>query len=181
MIQDPKASSRYATAFFLLLKGKGAAKKAYEELLFVHEFVKRHPELGRLLITSTISSEEKNGLIDNLLAEAGQDTQNFVKLLVKKRRFPLFEGILARVKELYYEAEGIEEVTVVSALPLDAALEKQLQSVLEKRLKKQVLLHAKVDASLIGGLSVYTKNLVLEGSVKSQLREIKKMLLSQRG
>ena len=119
MTKDYKASSRYARAFFLMTRVKTREQAAYEDLFRIREFSKTHPEFSRILLTTMISDEEKFELIENLLEGlAGPETRNFMKLLVEKNRFNLFEGICAKFRELFYAARGIEEARLVTAYAL---------------------------------------------------------------
>ncbi|GEM_PF-1480613 len=188
MTKDYKAAYRYARSFFVMMKKKGKVSETHEELRRVLGFAQTHPEFNRLLLVTTISSNEKEELIDHILSHSGQsaieqdiaslETRNFIKLLVKKKRYNLFEKIVESLHELFNIDLGIEEVTVVSPYPISGDFERQLKQVLEKKLERKVVLSTKLDASLLGGIVLYTRDQVVDGSLKEKLRGLKQTLIS---
>ncbi len=183
-----KAAHRYAHSFFLMMKGKNRVSESHDELLAVLDFIKTHPEFSRLLLTTTISDAEKDGLIENFLGNdsgsfgakeiASTETRNFIKLLIKKNRFVLFERIVEVVHQLFNTERGIEEVTLVTAFPTKKDLSEKLREVLEKKLKKQVLISTRTDPTILGGAVVYTRGEIIDGSLREKLRGLKQALLA---
>jgi len=68
---------------------------------------------------------------------------------------------------------------VTSARPLDPALELRLKTALEKSSGKVVLLEKKEDPSIIGGLVTQLGDTVYDGSVRTQLAQLREELLSE--
>ena len=67
------------------------------------------------------------------------------------------------------EAEGVIDVTVTSAAPLDEAERCKLSAALKRRLKREVRLHCAVDPTLIGGAVLQAGDLVIDGSLRTRL------------
>jgi F-type H+-transporting ATPase subunit delta len=67
---------------------------------------------------------------------------------------------------------------VTSATPLSPADLERVRRSLERRTKKTVMLEAQVDPSLIGGLVAQVGDLVLDGSVRTQLSTLRDKLLN---
>jgi F-type H+-transporting ATPase subunit delta len=67
---------------------------------------------------------------------------------------------------------------VTSAQPLGAAELERVRQSLAKRTGKQVILEASVDPALIGGLVARVGDLVLDGSVRTQLGTLRDKLLN---
>ncbi len=74
--------------------------------------------------------------------------------------------------ELKDEAEGVVDVTVTSAAPLDDSQRQSLASALQRRLKRQIRLHCDTDPGLIGGAVLKAGDLVIDGSVRARLNRI---------
>lgn len=189
MTKDYKAASRYAYSFFLLSKQKRTLSGVHDELYEVLRFLKAHPELSRLLLTATIAYEEKEALIDSLLSYqeeekygkktiASVETRDFIKLLVDKKRFSLFEKIVDEFHRHYNLDQGVEEARVVTAFRLDERQSGELKLSLENKFQKKVILTNEIDPELIGGLIVYTRDQVIDGSLREKLQSLKKALLS---
>lgn len=100
------------------------------------------------------------------------DGRNFFDMLAENRRLAYLPEIAALFDELKDKAEGVVDVTVTSAAPLDATQQKTLSSALERKLKRSVRLHCETDAKLIGGAVVRAGDLVIDGSVLARLNRI---------
>ena len=100
------------------------------------------------------------------------DGRNFFDMLAENRRLAYLPEIAALFDELKDKAEGVADVTVTSAAPLDATQQKTLSSALERKLKRSVRLHCETDPKLIGGAVVRAGDLVIDGSVLARLQRI---------
>lgn len=98
--------------------------------------------------------------------------RNFFAMLAENRRLGYLPEIAALFDELKDKAEGVADVTVTSAAPLDATQQKTLSSALERKLKRSVRLHCETDPKLIGGAVVRAGDLVIDGSVLARLQRI---------
>ncbi|MGB6452660.1 MAG: ATP synthase F1 subunit delta, partial [Steroidobacteraceae bacterium] len=70
------------------------------------------------------------------------------------------------------EAEGVADVTITSATPLDEAQRHRLSEALARRLKRQVRLHCETDPGLIGGAVLRAGDLVIDGSLRARLEQL---------
>ena len=104
----------------------------------------------------------------------GLDDQgrNFVRTLADNRRLPLLPEISALFDELKSDAEGVVDVTVTSAAPLDDSQRGKLTAALERRLRRSVRLHCATDPALIGGAVLRAGDLVIDGSLRGRLERI---------
>lgn len=179
--RDPTAARRYASALFTLEKKRGRAKKALEELSAAEKLFESDRDLRKIFATTAISRAEKEGLIEKLLGSGSPEVRNFIKLLVRKNRFPLLGNVRGFFQELYDADEGIEEVRLVSALPLDRETEEKIRKAVEKKLNRKVLLASAIDPSVIGGIALYTRTSVLDGTLSYKIHQLRQCLEPQRG
>lgn len=101
-----------------------------------------------------------------------QHGKNFVQTLAENRRLgylPEISGIFAELKDA---EEGIVDVTVTSAAPLDQQQQLTLSEALARKLKRQVRLHCETDKTLIGGAVLRAGDLVIDGSLRTRLDRI---------
>jgi F-type H+-transporting ATPase subunit delta len=80
------------------------------------------------------------------------------------------------MRRMVEEFEGIERVEVVVPMPLSVTQKDLLRTVLERRTGKKVVLEETVDPSVLGGLVVRVGSTVYDGSVRTQLQEIREKL-----
>jgi F-type H+-transporting ATPase subunit delta len=135
--------------------------------------VVRDPRVHNLLGNPAVTNAELAKLVIDL-AGPGLDEQgrNFVQTLAENRRLAYLPEISTLFDELKDEAEGVVDVTVTSAAPLENGQRDALSAALQRRLKRQVRLHCETDPSLLGGAVLRAGDLVIDGSVRSRLNRI---------
>lgn len=127
------------------------------------------PLLGDPRVTPAQLADFVIGVAANGLNETGQ---NFVRTLAENRRLAYLPEISVLFDELKDQAEGIVDVTVTSAAPLDAKQQQALSAALQRKLKRTVRLHCETNPALIGGAVLRAGDLVIDGSLRSRLDRI---------
>ncbi len=105
-------------------------------------------------------------------SELGEHGANFVRTLADNHRLAYLPEIAALFDEMKDEAEKVIDVTVTSAAPLDDTQRKSLTAALERKLKRGIRMQCHTDPSLIGGAVLQAGDLVIDGSLRSQLNRI---------
>ncbi len=145
----------------------------WSEALQVAAEVVRDPRVQTLLGNPRVTPAQLAQLVTGIaaapLADAGA---NFVRTLAVNRRLAYLPEISALFNKLKDAAQGVADVTVTSAAPLDASQKQKLAAALHKRLRRTVRLHCEVDAALIGGAVLRSGDLVIDGSLRTRLDRI---------
>lgn len=104
--------------------------------------------------------------------------QEFVRFVIDKGRAEFLPEILHQVGVLYEGIRGICHAEAVSAVEMTPGQIEEL-SVRLKALTgaEQIVLHARVDPSLLGGVRVKVGDVVWDGSLSGRLEELKKKYL----
>ena len=176
---DLKAAHRYARAFFQLSDQRSELQTIDQDFIKLCGLLDKHPEISHLVLNSTISRVEKEDFIDKVM---GQDISklliNFVKLLIRKKRFDGIRSIQKEFHSLYEKKKGIQEVVVVTAVPLSPSNEEKLKSVLKKKLHAEIRLVAEIDPAMIGGIILRMAGKEINTSFQGRLFEIRQKLMS---
>ncbi len=168
-------AKRYAKAIFTV----GQEQKKYEEYNEVLQGVAKlyvtHPEVSDALTNPLYPMDVKEKVMTGMVGSMGVDTVmgNFLNLLVQKKRAEILPEIAEAYKTMVDEEKNISHGTVVSAVTLDDGLKTNVQTVLEKLTGKKVELTTSVDPSILGGIIAKVGDLVLDGSIKTQLAGLK--------
>jgi F-type H+-transporting ATPase subunit delta len=89
-------------------------------------------------------------------------------------------GYLPAILELFQnmrrEAEGEIRAEVRSAYSLDEKTESAIAQALERKFGKRVSVASRVDEDLMGGLVIQAGDLVIDGSVKGGLEQLRNRL-----
>jgi F-type H+-transporting ATPase subunit delta len=146
---------------------------AWSEALHVEAVAVKDPRVAALLGNPRVTPEELAQLLIGVAgAQLGKHGENFLRTLAINRRLAYLPEISTLFDSLKNAAEGVADVTVTTAAPLDAEQRKRLAAALEKRLKRSVRLHGEVDKELIGGAVLRAGDLVIDGSLRTRLERI---------
>jgi F-type H+-transporting ATPase subunit delta len=162
----------YARAAFEEASANGGLA-AWSDALSAGARAVRDPQLASLLENPKVTKEELAQLLIGVaVGKLGEDGSNFIRTLAENHRL----GLLPEISELYDElknaAEGVADVNVTSAAPLDEAEQDILRTALARRLKREVRLHLQTDPGLIGGAVLRSGDLVIDGSVRGRLESL---------
>ncbi len=154
------ASERKALPQWSVLLGRAAAVVA-------------DPRVAGFVGSPHVGSDQIVALLADAAGDAADEHgRNFLRALAANRRLPLLPEIAAQYEELRAEAEGVVDVELVAAMPVEAPQQQRLVAALERRFKRQVRVHTRIDASLIGGAVVRAGDLVVDGSLKGRLERL---------
>jgi len=145
----------------------------WSEALQVAAEVVRDRRIETLLGNPRVTPEQLAQLVTGIAgAPLGDKGANFVRTLAVNRRLAYLPEISALFDKLKDAAQGVADVTVTSAAPLDASQQRKLAAALKKRLKRTVRLHCEIDPALIGGAVLRSGDLVIDGSLRTRLDRI---------
>jgi F-type H+-transporting ATPase subunit delta len=145
----------------------------WSETLRTASIVVQDPRVQRLLGNPAVTNAELAKLVADLAGpQLDGQGRNFVQTLAENRRLAYLPEISTLFDELKDEAEGVIDVTVTSAAPLEKGQRETLAGALQRRLKREIRLHCETDPSLIGGAVLRAGDLVIDGSVRSRLDRI---------
>ena len=173
-------SRRYARALFSIGVDRGSFEQLGKELDAVAALWSGAPELRQALENPVFKAAEKRAVLQSLLPRVAPtaDVQRFVLLLLARRRLPAVSSIARAYGEMADEHTGRVRAQVTSAAPLGPAELERVRQSLARRTGKQVIVEAAVDPALLGGLVARVGDLVLDGSVRTQLQELRTRLLN---
>ena len=105
--------------------------------------------------------------------KVSQYVLNFLKIMTEKDCMDQFFGVYSQFRQLYNEKNNIQEITAVTAIPLQGPLFDKLKEKLEQVTGKQVILSNQVDPSILGGVIIQMQNDQIDASVKARLEDLK--------
>jgi F-type H+-transporting ATPase subunit delta len=176
---DLTVSRRYARALMMLGQEDGKFKEYGEELKVFTQLLEREPELKDALLNPVHSMEERKKLLLRIadLLNLSPIVNNFLKLLFDKLRLAALPGISEVYQHLADEMENLKRARVKSAVPLDEDMQQRLQKALEEMTKSKVVMEFEEDPAIIGGVVATVGDLVLDGSVRTQLTALRESLI----
>ncbi|MEW6327367.1 MAG: ATP synthase F1 subunit delta [Thermodesulfobacteriota bacterium] len=172
------AAKRYAKALFAVGKEEDKLEAYQQELNGIARILRESPELIDALTNPVYPTDMKVRLMGDLAGvfKLSPIMGNFMKLLVEKRRVLCVPDIGELFQKLTDELMGVKRAVVTAVIPLDEDVKRRIQEALEKVTGKKVILNTEQDPSIIGGLVVRAGDMVWDGSVRSQLLDIKEII-----
>jgi len=177
-----KAAHRYARALFSLAREEGEVASIRGELDDMARLLAANPELKRRLFQPLHPVRERREVLKSLCEKGrgSQTIQNFFAYLIDQRRLVAFEAIHDEFNRLADEAAGRVRAEVRSASPLRDQQRARLVDALAQRTGKEIELTVHVDPSLIGGAIATVGGLVFDGSLRTQLLQLRGTLTDKR-
>ncbi len=168
----------YAKALLLIGKDDGQAEGYKGELDGFTGLMEREQELQQAICNPLYDMEGRKKVLQAVIErlKLSRVMRSFLVLLFDKGRI----GFLASINDFYNkladELKGIARASLVSASELSEDAIEKIRSTLSKMTGKEVVLEVKQDVSLIGGVVTRLGDLVLDGSIKTQLLNMRESL-----
>jgi len=171
---------RYARAL-LAASPSDALVDIADQLSALAQLMESNPPLADVIRNPAYTRGQRHGVVDaliQLLKPEAPLLPNFLRLLVDRHRLAILPDIARLFRDMADEKAGRVRGTVVSAVPLDPQSIHQLESTLSHVVQKQVVLDTRVDREVLGGVSTQVGSVVFDGTLRTQLDELKRALQS---
>lgn len=167
-------AKRYATALLEVSLEKGSE----EELLGIMRGTMaklEEPDLKAFLAHPSIPLEEKERII-NEISGGNKLLSNLICLLIKRNRLEMFPAIVEEYEEMLMESKGIEKAEAIIPKPLSDEDLEMIRDRLERKFGKRFSIKVRIDPSLIGGIAIRIRDLMIDGSLRSRLESLRALI-----
>lgn len=177
-MRSTAAARRYARALFALAHEGGAVTRIREELAAIGHAFAEAPELRHALLRPLHPAAERRAVLRDLCQRLGaSDTmRKFLAFLVDQRRLVDYEAILEEYERLADAAAGRVRAEVVCASALQSEQLERLRRALSARTGRDVEVDVRIDETLIAGAVAKVGDLVIDGSLRTQLAQLRDSL-----
>jgi len=177
-MKNMAVARRYAKALLLIGKDDGQSEVYREELCGFSDLMDREKELEQVVCNPLHDVAGRRKVLQAIIErlKLSRVMTSFLVLLFDKGRIGFLGSINDFYKKLADELKGIARASLVSATVLSEDVIGKIQSTLSKMTGKDVFLEVKQDESLIGGVVTRIGDLVLDGSIKTQLLNMRESL-----
>lgn len=173
-----RIARRYAKALLTIGKEDGQAEAYRKELADFIQFLEEQEDLEQAISNPLYDAESRKKVLQAVVERLGLSRvmMSFLFLVFDKGRIQYLKDIYAFYEKLTDELANIVRADLVSAVDLTEETVAKIQAALSKKTGKEVKLETKVDPSLIGGVVTKIGDLVLDGSIRTQLMSLKESL-----
>ena len=169
---------RYAKALLLIGKEDDRTDTYREELDRVAQLFEHEKELEQAVCNPLYKLEDREKLMAVVIEklELSPVMSSFFKLLFTKGRIGYLSDINSFYQKLADQLKGIERASLTSAVELSSETVEKISQTLVQMTGKEIILEKALDPDLIGGVVTRIGDLVLDGSVKTQLLNMRESL-----
>ncbi|MDE0959231.1 MAG: ATP synthase F1 subunit delta [Planctomycetota bacterium] len=172
--QRHPVAQAYARALMEIGSASGEADLYGDQLDALTEAVESDASFKVFLESPKIRRGDKKSTLEKALqGKVADPVLNLVRILIDRNRQNLIDDIAQAYREQIDKAAGRINAIITSATELSAEVRDALTAAIEKKLNKVVVSTEQVDAALLSGLTVQIGDLVVDGSLRTQLRKVR--------
>ena len=166
---------RYGQAIFELAQEQGEAGQWGQEVALVAEAF-TDPDFNALLKHAGVSAEDKRSAVDTVLGGVNPMVRNMVNLLVARGLVDAIPEACEEYAELLDRQEGRQRVEVTTAVPLTDDELRRITDFISGLIRQEVVVTARVDEEVLGGLVIQIGDRLLDGSARARLDGLRERL-----
>jgi len=178
-MQNVSVARRYARALLELANETAGLEVVQRELQTLVQLVTSIPELSDLVMNPIYTREQRAAAMDSVIKAGGgvhPIVANFVRLLIDRNRLDRLGDIARLFRDM---ADGLANRIrgkVITAVPMGDEPLRSVTRKLKDLTKRDVILEAEVQPSLLGGMKAQVGSVVYDGSLRSQLEALRRGL-----
>ncbi len=168
----------YAKALLDTTERTGQTAAVLEEFdAVVADVLDRYPKLEDVLDSGLVLPEEKSDLIERVFhGRLSPVLVNFLKVVARHGRLDCLRAIHCQAHAMFDRLRRRVPVTLTTAVPIDAAMVRQIAEGLGGRLEGEPIIEQQVDPSLIGGAVLRVGDIIYDGSIANQLQKLRQQM-----
>ena len=172
------SGQRYAQAIFELAEEHEQLEPWDQELRLAAD-VLGDEEFGLFLRHAEVPLDRKIAAINEVLAETHAMVRNLVALLVNRGGVDAIRDVQEAYTNLLDERLGRQRVEVTAAVELEQAELDRITDLVGRMVGKEVVVTARVDESILGGLIIQIGDQLLDGSASTALERLRQTVRAQ--
>lgn len=164
----------FAGAMLSAADEAGAEEQAAAEFADLIRYMDGDAAFEQFLIADTVDSEARRESLEKLFRGRMSDMLlNLLQVLNRRGRLDLVRLVCRAVELRMEDKHHQQEVLIETAMPLTDELRSLLKRRLSEHLGKEALLFEKVVPELVGGVIIHIKDVQIDASVASRVRELR--------
>ncbi len=173
-----ETTERYALALFELASEKSEIEDIEKNTLSLLEVCKKNFDFANFLKNPTNQIEIQKNVFKEIskVMNFNKTLDNFIQLIIAKRRIFFLDKILNRFIKLSTKKKGIVDAFLISSKDLSNDEKSQINNEISKAINSKVDFKFKTDKTLISGIKIQVGSLLIDTSVKNKLKRIKQSM-----
>lgn len=181
-MQNGSIAKRYSKALIDLAVEANSVDKVLSELLDFKSKLDASPSMKTVMVNPSFRTEQRIGVLRDLVGNLKYSdlTRRFLFLLASKNRMLAIDDVIREFHNYSDGLRGVVRVSVTTAVPLPEQQNRQLVAQIETLTGKKAVVTHHVDPKIIGGIVTRINDLLIDGSVATQLQRMRGALLKEK-
>ena len=173
-------ANRYARALADVITERGEMNQVVAELNGFASMMTGHDQLRDVFASPVLSADRKRAVLGELLSkmQLRPTSSNFLRLLLDNSRLHNLDQMMRALARELDSRTNIVSAEITTARDISQQEETMLADKLKAATGKQVRLQFRTDPGIIGGVVTRIGSVVYDGSIKSQLAQMKQRLMN---
>ncbi|HEX3269173.1 MAG TPA: ATP synthase F1 subunit delta [Ktedonobacterales bacterium] len=168
---------RYAEAAFEIGVENQTLDRWLNDLRTIADYLGAR-QLTFILSEPNIQFERKEQVVRDLLQDKVQkDALGLALLIVERQHVEGVKQVRDEFERLYDNYRGQAHAELTTAAPLDDDLREQVKADLQRVTGKRIILHERVDPTILGGAIARVGDTLIDGSVRRKLSLLRQQIL----
>tara|TARA_B100001057_G_scaffold489913_1_gene577149 strand:+ start:538 stop:1095 length:558 start_codon:yes stop_codon:yes gene_type:complete len=174
-----ETSERYALALFELASENSEIESIEKNILFLLNVCNKNLDFVNFLKNPTYQLEAQSKVFAEISKIIGSNKtlNNFLQLIINKRRIYFLDKILKKFIELSLKRKGKVDALLTSSKDLSQEEKNNINKEISKSINSNIDFSYKTDNSLISGVKIQVGSLLIDTSVSNKLKRIKQSMI----
>ena len=170
---------RYALALYEVAEQKGKVDEYLGDLREICELIENNKDFFEVIKHPQIGTKQKKKTFINIFkGKIDEELLSFLLILIEKDRILFLKEKLTEMEKIHLKKLNVLQGIVKTTVPLEENEYNSLVDKLEKKYNKEVILKKEIDPGILGGIYVRIGNDVIDGTVKTRLDDLEKLMLA---
>jgi ATP synthase F1 delta subunit len=170
------AALPFAEALYEAARAADRLDATSRDLAAVRAAVEESPDLAKFLRNPAFPAEAKRRVLEAMTAGGEPLVSNFLNVLLSHGRLDLLVDAAEAFAERYRRDQRELAVSLTTAVPIDDAQADSLRQKLESATGQTVTIRRTVDPSIVGGVVLRVRDLLVDASVRRRLEGLRLLL-----
>ena len=170
---------RYALALYEVAEKKGKDDEYLVDLREICNLIDNNSDFLEVIKHPQIGTKQKKKTFINIFkGKIDEELLSFLLILIEKDRILFLKEKLKEMEKIHLERLNVLQGIVKTTIPLEEYEYNALVEKLEKKYNKDIILKKIIDPEILGGIYVRIGNDVIDGTVRTRLDDLRKLMLT---
>ncbi len=167
---------RYALALYEVAEQKEKVDEYLGDLREICELIENNKDFFEVIKHPQIGTKQKKRTFINIFK--GKIDEELLSFLIEKDRILFLKEKLKEMEKIHLDKLNVLQGIVKTTVPLEENEYNSLVEKLERKYNKEIILKKEIDPEILGGIYVRIGNDVIDGTVKTRLDNLEKLMLA---